>query len=341
MSAVRTTPGAGPVDEAEGPVDEAGRRLDAISQGVTDGHDRLATAVGTSSARPRVVWRHTDTDLNGALRTALAAPSYRRGPDGKPLSTEDRVRILRSLGIATLWAAEGCRTTGMLQVGEMDSALRLGGELRADLFPTWMHCYAASTLGRTWMLLPDPGQHNVYGAETEGGLPGRIDEKGPRGVVGEAQEAGALPAVAVTVVLVVAVAALALAVCYCAEVAGQVVDRKLTEDAITERMMQSQARAIGMVSDHLERERQAGHTLPWDPGEQATLDALNGVQRELAQRDHTPMPTPFAGAVSRGRKAVERAGDEIGGIGTGLVIAGLVAGGAYLALRTRTPTQGA
>jgi hypothetical protein len=286
-----------------------------------------------------VIWRHTDRDLNGALRTALGMRSYRQSPEGSALKTEERVRILRSLVIASLWTAESCRTTGMVQVGEMDNALQLGGEMRADIFPSWGHCYAASTLGRTLMLFPDPGAHWVYSAETEGGLPAKLDERGPRMALG-GEEAGALPAVAVTVVLVVAVAALGLAACYAAEVAGQVVDRKLTEDALTERMMQTQARAIGMVSDHLEREKQAGHTLLWDPGEQATLDALNGIQRDLAQRDHAPMPSPFAGAVTGGRKVLDRAGEKVSGIGTGLVIAGLLAGGAYLALRTRTPKQG-
>jgi hypothetical protein len=237
MSAVHTAPGSGPVDETARRVDEAGRvdegRPDDIGQGGADPQRRPAGAVqGTSSsARPQVVWRHTDRDLNGALRTALAARNYRLSPEGSALKTEDRVRILRSLVIASLWTAESCRTTGMVQVGEMDNALQLGGEMRADLFPSWGHCYAAGTLGRTLMLFPDPGAHWVYSAETEGGLPAKIDEKGPRMAL-SGEEAGALPAVAVTVVLVVAVAALGLAACYAAEVAGQVVDRKLTEDAL-------------------------------------------------------------------------------------------------------------
>ncbi len=200
-----------------------------------------------------ITWRHTDSDLNKSLTTALTTTDYRRWPDGTPLSSTDRTRITRALGIATLFAVESARAGGLPALNETDTALRLGNEVHGALFPSRTHCYAASTLGRTLLLYADPGLHTVYDAVTHDGDPAELKQSAYRTIgsaVGNASEAGAIPLLLVGTVLVVAAAAMALSACYMAQVSANVNDRKLTEDAFTQRMLTTQARAIMMVSEH-------------------------------------------------------------------------------------------
>jgi hypothetical protein len=47
---------------------------------------------------------------------------------------------------------------------------------------------------------------------------------------------------------------------------------------------------------HLERERLAGHELPFDEAEISLLKALEDQQRTLATMQGRPLPSPFRGA---------------------------------------------
>jgi hypothetical protein len=289
-----------------------------------------------------ITWRHTDSDLNKSLTTALTTTDYRRRPDGTPLSSTDRTRITRGLGIATLFAVESARagrlpalneTAGALPaLNEMDTSLRLGNEVHGVLFSSRAHCYAVSTLGRTLLLYADPGLHTVYDAVTHDGDPAELKQGAYRTIgsaAGNTNEAGAIPLLLVGTVMVVATAAMALSACYMAQVSANVNDRKLTEDAFTQRMLTTQARAITVVSNHTEAERAAGHPIPYSPGELRLLDALLGTQRDLAQHTNTRLPDPFAGAVDSAKTAAERVVD----IGTDVGLVAAAAGGLYLLTR--------
>jgi len=285
-----------------------------------------------SAQAQATTWQHTDSDLNKSLAFALATTDYRKRLDGTPLTTTDRTRITRNLAIATLYAVESARAGGLPAPNEMDGALRLGNEVHGALFPSREHCYAASTLGRTLLLFADPGLHTVYDAVSHDGDPAEIKPTGSTMTgsrVTLTNEAGAVPLLIVGTVIVVAYAAMAFSACYMAQVNATVNDRKLTEDAFTQRMLTTQARAIMLVSDHTQAERATGHPIPYSPQELSLLDALLGTQRDLAKHTKTPLPDPFAGAVDSAKKAV----GSVAALGMDLGLVAAAAGGLYLATK--------
>jgi hypothetical protein len=116
----------------------------------------------------------------------------------------------------------------------------------------------------------------------------------------------------VGVVLVAAVAGLTLAVIYCGQAAAEVIDRKMTADALTARMLQAQAKAIDFVTEHTARERAEKRSIPYSPQEQQVLDALLNTQRAIAAQTRSPLPNPFAGATSGMERIVDKAGVGLG-----------------------------
>ena len=275
--------------------------------------------------RAPTTWEHQDSDPKAALALAFGAPSFIARPDGAPMTTADRVRVVRTLAIATEYAVENARVVGVPPTSDKDRTTKLGAELRGDLFATRAHCYAASTIARTWQLFADPGRHVIHSAVTRDGEPAQLfstRDPVPRG------EAG-LPPLLLAAVIVVAIAGCTAAACYVGQAASEVVDRKLTEDALTARMVATQARAVALVDNHSERERVAGHALAWSPQETQVLDALLGTQREIAARTQSPLPNPFQGALEKVGEAGEKA--AAGALGLGVIAA--VAGGAYLLMR--------
>lgn len=267
-------------------------------------------------------WQHTDSDPKRTLAMALSAPDYRT------LTTEGRVRTLRSLVLATVYAVENARDIPVAPPGEMQ-ILTLDAAVSGDQYRTRQHCYAASTIARSLLLFVDPGRHRIYDATTHDGEPAVLD-KGQGDAINKG-EAG-FPPLLVAAVAVVGVAAFAVAACYCAQAAAEVIDRKLTEDQLTARMIATQARAVAMVDAHKARER-GGDPDPWSPEELKVLDALLDTQRAIAERSHTPLPNPFHGAVEAagdvGRHLADKAGT---GIELG-VIAAAIAAGAYVMTR--------
>jgi hypothetical protein len=276
-----------------------------------------------------ITWRHTDPDLKGAIQAALAIRggrqadpqlAYQKRADGSPMTTADRVRLIRSLSIATLVTIADARRQGLPPAGEMEGALKLGSDVHGSMFDKRGHLYAASTLGRTLQLFGDPGLHTVYDATTHAGDPAAINEAGPSRTIGEGEDTALAP-ILVGVVIVAAAIGLTLAACYVAQCSAEVVDRKLTRDAETARMVQLQASAIEIVTAHTAREIADKRTIPYDAGELRVIDGLFATQRDIAKRDQTPLPNPFAGAV----RSVEKAADKaVAGVGFGVVAAGAI-----------------
>jgi len=271
-----------------------------------------------------ITWTHEDSDPKGSMALAFDAKSYVERPSGSPLIRTDRVRVVRALAIATHYAVENARVVGVIP-NNKDGITALGSEVRGDLFASPTHCYAASTIARTWMLFPDPGRYTVFTATTRDGAPAKLTtgvDPNPKG------EAG-FPPLLLAAVLIVAVVAWSAAVCYVAQVTAEVVDRKLTEDALTTRMLSIQARAVAIVDTHSERERAAGHALPWSPEELRVLDSLLETQKAIAARTNSPLPNPFAGALAKVEEAGVAAAGAVGGIG----MIAVVLGGAYVLTR--------
>jgi hypothetical protein len=270
--------------------------------------------------QPPLTWRHQDTDLNGQIRQALDSQSYfGKGDDGAPFTPRGLTRMVRALAVATLYTVENSRTVGVPKVGEMETALQLGADLHPADFPTREHCFVASTLARTLQVYGIPGPHKVSYCETKDGEPAVLKADGPSRTIAASGDTG-FPQLLVGVVVVTAIVAAAVAACWWAQADAKVHDAKLNQDALTARMMETQARAVGMVSDHLGREQAVGHPIPWDPNEQKVLDSLLATQRAIADRAHTPLPMPFDGAL-------ESIGDKAKKTASTLLDLGLIAGG--------------
>jgi hypothetical protein len=278
------------------------------------------------AAQPAIppTWTHSDSDGAAALARALDVKSFRTNPDGSPMTTQDRIRLVRALACATQYTVEDACDGGVPPAGEMGQ-LKLGSEVRGDRFRTRADCYAASTLARTWLLFPDPGRHVVYTAVTHDGEPAELTPEATPETPGDV----AFPPLLVGVVIVVAIGAFASAVCYIAQAAAEVIDRKLTNDALTERLVQTQAHALGLVNDHTERQRKEARPIPWDPVELKVLDSLLETQQQIAARTGKPLPNPFEGAVEGARKA----GKKLAEVGLDLTTFAVVLGGAYVLTR--------
>jgi hypothetical protein len=270
-------------------------------------------------------WKHEDSDPKAAMALAFDAQSFAPRPKGAPLTAADRVRLVRSLAIATLYAVENARVVGVLPARGKDAITTLGAEVRSDMFASRAHCYAASTIARTWMLFPDPGRYTLHTATTRDGAPAQL----ATGLDPIPNSDAGFPPLLLAAVLIVAVVAHAIAACYVGQVAAEVIDRKLTQDALTQRMLSTQARAVALVDDHSERERAAGHPLPWSPEEFNVLDALLATQKEIAARTNSPLPNPFAGPLDKAEDAAKAAASTITGIG----MLAVIAGGAYALTR--------
>ena len=165
----------------------------------------------------------------------------------------------------------------------------------------------------------------VYTAVTHDGDPPVLTQAPADKASGEA----GFPPLLVGAIIVVAIVACASAICYVAQAAAEVIDRKLTNDALTARLVGTQARALGMVNDHTERQRAAGRPIPWDPVDLKVLDSLLDTQQQIAGRTGQPLPNPFEGAVEGARDA----GKKLAGIGLDFGIVAAVVGGAYLLTR--------
>lgn len=100
---------------------------------------------------------------------------------------------------------------------------------------------------------------------------------------GDAPEvSGLLPAVGIVLVSIVGAVALA----YCAHETAAVIDRQLSRQEGTRKLMAQHVAALEAVEAHQKREQAAGKALPLDAATERVLDALESEQRQvLAQRE--------------------------------------------------------
>jgi hypothetical protein len=212
-------------------------------------------------------WTHREYDYRAVLRRAFA--TAKQGT-WRGLTKDEFVRQVRVLLLASLRAAVLSPHVPE-QLGYLDGRMYSTPERNA----------AASALARTVVLLAPPvAMHATRDIVTDGGshATGQID-------VG-------LPPVAVVILgTLVAISAAFLA----SSIASAIVVANF-DDNVTKRLLALQARTLETMALHVERERLAGHELPFDEAEISLLKALEDQQRTLATMQGRPLPSPFRGA---------------------------------------------
>ncbi len=165
----------------------------------------------------------------------------------------------------------------------------------------------------------------VYTAVTHDGEPAVLTPDAAPEAPGDV----AFPPVLVGVVVVVAIAAFASAVCYVAQATAEVIDRKLTNDALTARLVQTQAQALGLVNDHTERQRKEARPIPgirWSS--RCSIRCSRPSTRSRRVRT-SPCPTPFRRCGRRGPQG----GKKLAEVGTDLGVFAALLGGVYVLTR--------
>jgi hypothetical protein len=228
--------------------------------------NRSAPAPEPAPGSPRFFrWFHRDGDLDGTSYAALVTAM--RGDwtklDQKTRMRQFRAFVLLSLRIAPL----------------SPEAVELG-DLRPELYSNDERNAAGSAIARTLVLLAPSGLRAISDAQTDEGKPA-----GSRGVT----DTGEL----VTVIIVAMAALSALAAVYLAAEADVRIN---FDDEVTQRLLSSQAKAIEVLTLHIERERVVGHELPFDDAERGFLMRLQEDQARLATLQGRPRPNPLEGA---------------------------------------------
>ena len=224
--------------------------------------------------RPRGIfrWLHTERDIN--LVSAAALDTAKRGA-WNTLGKKTRIRQFRALTVLSLRVA--ALSTRPIALGQLGPHLYSNADRNA----------AGSAIARTLVLLSPGHLQPTTDIVSE-------DAQPARGVI----ETGFAPVVTVLLITACAVAAAYLGATIAKEVKAINFD-----DEMTKRLLATQARAIEIVSMHIERERIAGHELPFDETERAWLMGLEDMQRQLATLMQRPMPAPFQGATEFVRAA--------------------------------------
>lgn len=212
-------------------------------------------------------WLHNEPSFQAVLLRALAIA--KQGAWRTLVNTEFG-RQVRALLVASLRAAA-------LSPHDVEYL----GYLDASMYSTPERNAAGSALARTVVLLAPPAAfHATRDIVTDGGIQatGQIE-------VG-------LPPVAVVILGTLA----ALAAAFIASSISSAIVVSNFDDNVTKRLLALQARALETMSLHMERERLAGHELPFDEAEISLLRALEDQQRVLAAMQGRPLPSPFRGA---------------------------------------------
>lgn len=230
--------------------------------------------VPAPAPRPRGIfrWLHTERDIN--LISAGALDTAKRGA-WSTLDKKTRIRQFRALTVLSLRVAALSRHPIAL------------GQLGPHLYSNADRNAAGSAIARTLVLLSPGHLQPTSDIVSE-------DSQPARGVI----ETGVVPVVTVLLITACAVAAAYLGATIAKEIKAVNFD-----DELTKRLLATQARAIEIVSMHVERERIAGHELPFDEHEHSLLLGLEDLQRQLATLMQRPMPAPFQGATEFVRAA--------------------------------------
>ena len=234
----------------------------------------LPLPVPSPAPRPRGIfrWLHTERDIN--LVSAAALDTAKRGA-WMTIDKKARIRQFRALTVLSLRVA--ALSPKPIPLGQLGPHLYGDADRNA----------AGSALARTLVLLSPSHLQPTSDIVSE-------DSKPARGVI----ETGLPP-----VVVVLLITACAIAAAYLGATIAREVRAINFDDEMTKRLLAAQARAIEIVSMHVERERIAGHELPFDEMERSWLLGLEDLQRQLATLMQRPMPIPFQGATEFVRAA--------------------------------------
>jgi hypothetical protein len=234
-------------------------------------------------------WRHFTTGTTQTVNAALT--SARSGLFGS-IPAEDRAAQMRALLALSLQAATISDTQGPL--GLLSPAIYNGDDERNA---------AGAAIARTAMCLVPPGHGGIGGDilswDGAPAIPGTIIPK--------PTETSALPALAIVAIACAASAAAA----YIATIVTQAQHGIAFEQEKTKRLLNAHAAGVDTIAKHIEREKQAGKLLPFEPEERTVLHGLEQTQREIAKEKNVPLPTPFDGARDFG-KALADATSKIG-----------------------------
>jgi len=210
-------------------------------------------------------WLHRERDPQAISAAALATAKSGAWTklDKKTLTRQFRAFVLMSLQIAPLsWEPVPL------------------GQLGAHLYSTEERNAAGSAVARTLVLLAPPGVETGSDIFTEES--GRATR--------QAEETG------LGVIVVLLWAACAVSAAWLGTTIAEAIDSVNFNDEVTKRLLAAQARAIEVLTLHVERERIAGHQLPFDDQERALLVSLEEQQKQLATLQRRPLPKPFDGA---------------------------------------------
>ncbi len=234
-------------------------------------------------------WRHFTT---GTVETVNAALSSARSGVFGLISQEQRAAQMRALLALSLQAATITDAQGPL--GSL-SPLVYGGDDERNA--------AGAAIARTAMLLvPDKSVAIQGDILSWDGAPALLIPLPPSPDV-----SFALPAIAVVGIACAAAAAAA----YIATIITEAQHGIAFEQEKTKRLLNAQAAGIDTIAKHIEREKQAGKTLPFEPEERTVLHGLEQTQRDIVKERNIPLPTPFDGARDFG-KALGETTSKIG-----------------------------
>lgn len=223
-------------------------------------------------------WRHFTT---GTIQTVNAALSSARSGVFGNLGTEQRAAQMRALLALSLQAATMSDTQGPL--GLLSPALYGGNEERNA---------AGAAIARTAMVLTPPASVMLTNdVLTWDGAPAL------QVPISQAPDVSALPALAIVAMACAASAAAA----YIATIITETQHGIAFEQEKTKRLLNAHAASVDTIAKHVEREKQAGKLLPFEPEERTVLHSLEENQREIAKERHVPLPTPFDGARDFGK----------------------------------------
>jgi hypothetical protein len=278
---------------------------------------------GAASPPAVPMWMHRETDP--AAGAALALSLAEGPPAVARMDTPTRIHALRCLTAMTVYACQEIQGPDAVPapgpVGEGPTRMLTLGNLSAARYPSREACYAASTLARSMILIPDPGVRPVYSCVTVDGEPAQFGARPT-----EPQEAANPLLIAGVVIAGVALCCVA-AVYIAGTVANAInVDRKMEADTDSARIISAQAGVMSLLHEHAEEQRLAGKPLPWDPVVMGHIKALDDLSHDIATRQRAPWPIPFPGAVD----ALGHAGGSIAG---SLTTVALVLGTAFVLSR--------
>ena len=222
---------------------------------------------------PSFRWLHSESQLAAATHAALDVAKREAWLE---LDAKSRARLFRAFLVVSLQIAPLSTNPGTL------------GELGPQLYDSQERNAAGSAIARTLALLAPDRIRTTSDVVTH-------ESDRAQGTL----ETGALE----TVVIILLVTVCALAAAYVGSLAAEAVNAVNFNDEVTKRMLSIQARAIEVLSMHLERERIAGRQLPFDDAELSVLRSLEDTQRILATAQNRPLPTPFEGATQFVRTA--------------------------------------